>query len=80
MGSITTPVLATAHRRLGPSERFLLNVATRQRPRQPVGSDSPIGRVLLGAGVGHDLVFPDTNESMIVTGIFKGGPDTNPVV
>jgi transcription elongation GreA/GreB family factor len=37
-----------------------------------VGIDTPIGRVLLGAAVGDDLIFPDTNESTIVMGIFKG--------
>jgi len=42
--------------------------------------DSLIGRVLLGAAVGDDLVFPDTNESIIVMGIFKGrdGPEPLP--
>jgi hypothetical protein len=44
-----------------------------------VGIDSPIGKVLLGAAVGDDLLFPDTNESIIVMGIFKGRDEPEPL-
>ena len=33
--------------------------------------DSPIGQILLGASVGEDLQFPETNEDVVVIGNFK---------
>jgi very-short-patch-repair endonuclease len=38
--------------------------------------DSPIGQILLGASVGDDLQFPETNENVIVIGIFKARGET----
>jgi hypothetical protein len=55
-----------------PPKRATYVISSHHTGNGVVQIDSHIGRVLLGAAVGDDLVCPDTNESIIVMGIFKG--------
>jgi len=51
---------------------YLISLNSHDPSSGVVRVDSSIGKVLLGAGVGDDLQIPETNENVIVTGIFKG--------
>jgi hypothetical protein len=51
---------------------YVLSLDGHQPNNGVVRVDSPLGRVLLGAAVGDDLQLPDTNDNVIVIGIFKG--------
>ena len=61
---------------------YIIGINSHHTGNDVVGIDSPIGRALLSAAVGDDLIFPDTNESIIVMGIFKGrdGPEPLPPI
>jgi very-short-patch-repair endonuclease len=60
-------------------ETYVISMNSHHTGNGVVGIDSPIGKVLLGAAVGDDLLFPDTNESIIVMGIFKGRDEPEPL-
>ena len=57
---------------------YVISLNSYQTGNEVVRIDSPVGRMLLGAAVGDDLIFPDTNGNIIVTGIFKGIDQSQP--